>query len=85
VSVIIFGGLIILTFRIAANEIYHKGSMIQDGSWDILATYYAINGIAEGSFVYGNNGGQIRIFDNGTAGWDFAAQVPDWRKQHFLK
>ncbi|KIJ31438.1 hypothetical protein M422DRAFT_53365 [Sphaerobolus stellatus SS14] len=67
-----------------ANEIYHKGTQIGDGSWDILATYYSILGIDEGSFRYGNTGGQIRIFDNGTAAWDFNAYVPYERRQHFL-
>ena len=35
-------------------DIYHNGTGIEDGSWDLLATYYGVLGISEGSFKYGN-------------------------------
>ena len=68
-------------------DIYHNGTGIENGSWDLLAMYYGVLGISEGSFKYGNGdrGGQIEIYPNGTAAWNYGVVIPASRRQHFLE
>ncbi|KAF8530063.1 hypothetical protein BU17DRAFT_59841 [Hysterangium stoloniferum] len=69
-----------------AYEIYHNGTNVENGSWDLLATYFGVLGLKEGSFQYGNanRGGRIEVFANATAGWNYNVTVPFQRRQHFL-
>ncbi|KAF8518542.1 hypothetical protein BU17DRAFT_66380 [Hysterangium stoloniferum] len=70
-----------------AYEIYYNGTNVENGSWDLLVTYFAVLGLEEGSFQYGNDnrGGRIEVFPNATAKWNYNVTVPFQRRQHFLE